>query len=172
SRISLFAQIRVLIIALGLVNLCGIKMAIDKLEIQITMTAKANRSPHSNVFITDPIKLQIENRSTFFDHIIILAHVHIHHMTFCTPVWYMGWGPWDLGAHVATIYTETGGYLDSLEIEQVKKFLDELRKHLKDNKPQFQEIISSSKTFIEQAETLLKKAIQEQLERFPLQEQT
>jgi F0F1-type ATP synthase alpha subunit len=73
---------------------------------------------------------------------------------------------------VATIYTETGGYLDSLEIEQVKKFLDELRKHLKDTKPQFQEIISSSKTFIEQAETLLKKAIQEQLERFPLQEQT
>ncbi|KAL5644181.1 hypothetical protein ACJX0J_003533 [Zea mays] len=40
-----------------------------------------------------------------------------------------------------------------------------LRKHLKDTKPQFQEIISSSKTFTEQAETLLKEAIQEQLER-------
>ncbi|KAL5648242.1 hypothetical protein ACJX0J_042597 [Zea mays] len=73
---------------------------------------------------------------------------------------------------VATIYTGTRGYLDSLEIEQVKKFLDELRKHLKDTKPQFQEIISSSKTFTEQAETLLKEAIQEQLERFSLQEQT
>jgi F-type H+/Na+-transporting ATPase subunit alpha len=73
---------------------------------------------------------------------------------------------------VATIYTGTRGYLDSLEIEQVKNFLDELRKYLKDTKPQFQEILSSSKTFTEQAEILLKEAIQEQLERFSLQEQT
>jgi F-type H+/Na+-transporting ATPase subunit alpha len=64
-----------------------------------------------------------------------------------------------LEEQVATIYTGMRGYLDSLEIEQVKKFLDELRKHLKDTKPQFQEIISSSKTFTEQAETLLKEAI-------------
>ncbi|KAL5647934.1 hypothetical protein ACJX0J_042289 [Zea mays] len=80
--------------------------------------------------------------------------------------------PLPVEEQVATIYTGTRGYLDSLEIEQVKKFLDELRKHLKDTKPQFQEIISSSKTFTEQAETLLKEAIQEQLERFSLQEQT
>jgi F-type H+/Na+-transporting ATPase subunit alpha len=73
---------------------------------------------------------------------------------------------------VATIYTGTRGYLDLLEIEQVKNFLDELRKYLKDTKPQFQEILSSSKTFTEQAEILLKEAIQEQLERFSLQEQT
>ncbi|PVH61793.1 hypothetical protein PAHAL_3G123100 [Panicum hallii] len=80
--------------------------------------------------------------------------------------------PLPVEEQVATIYTGTRGYLDSLEIEQVKKFLDELRKHLKDTKPQFQEIISSSKTFTEQAETLLKEAIQEQLERFSLPEQT
>ncbi|KAL5644373.1 hypothetical protein ACJX0J_002190 [Zea mays] len=73
--------------------------------------------------------------------------------------------PLPVEEQVATIYTGTRGYLDSLEIEQ-------LRKHLKDTKPQFQEIISSSKTFTEQAETLLKEAIQEQLERFSLQEQT
>ena len=73
---------------------------------------------------------------------------------------------------VATIYTGTRGYLDSLEIEQVKNFLDELRKYLKDTKPQFQEILSSSKTFTEQAEILLKEAIREQHERFSLQEQT
>ncbi|OMP10711.1 hypothetical protein CCACVL1_00808, partial [Corchorus capsularis] len=35
----------------------------------------------------------------------------------------------------------------------------------------FQEIISSTKTFTEEAETLLKDAIQEQMERFQLQEQ-
>nr|YP_009456711.1 ATP synthase CF1 alpha subunit [Ampelocalamus actinotrichus]AUL75905.1 ATP synthase CF1 alpha subunit [Ampelocalamus actinotrichus]QBZ78251.1 ATP synthase CF1 alpha subunit [Ampelocalamus actinotrichus] len=80
--------------------------------------------------------------------------------------------PLPVEEQIATIYTGTRGYLDSLEIGQVKKFLDELRKHLKDTKPQFQEIISSSKTFTEQAEILLKEAIQEQLEGFSLQEQT
>uniref|UniRef100_A0A0E0D3W7 ATP synthase subunit alpha, mitochondrial n=2 Tax=BOP clade TaxID=359160 RepID=A0A0E0D3W7_9ORYZ len=80
--------------------------------------------------------------------------------------------PLPVEEQIATIYIGTRGYLDSLEIGQVKKFLDELRKHLKDTKPQFQEIISSSKTFTEEAEILLKEAIQEQLERFSLQEQT
>ncbi|XP_062016530.1 ATP synthase subunit alpha, chloroplastic [Rosa rugosa] len=72
---------------------------------------------------------------------------------------------------ILTIYTGTNGYLDSLEIGQVRKFLVELRTYLKTNKPQFQEIISSTKTFTEEAETLLKEAIQDQMERFLLQEQ-
>ncbi|KAK9135172.1 hypothetical protein Syun_014502 [Stephania yunnanensis] len=38
------------------------------------------------------------------------------------------------------------------------------------NKPQFQDIISSTKTFTEEAETLVKEAIQEQLERLVLRE--
>jgi len=80
--------------------------------------------------------------------------------------------PLPVEEQIATIYTGTRGYLDSLEIEEVNKFLDELRKHLKDTKPQFHEILSSSKTFTEQAEILLKEAIQEQLERFSLQQQT
>ncbi|CAN2059690.1 unnamed protein product [Malus fusca] len=53
----------------------------------------------------------------------------------------------------------------------VRKFLVELRTYLKTNKPQFQEIISSTKTFTDEAEALLKEAIQEQMERFLLQEQ-
>nr|QNQ14349.1 ATP synthase CF1 alpha subunit [Dicranopygium microcephalum] len=73
---------------------------------------------------------------------------------------------------IATIYTGANGYLDPLEIGQVKKFLVQLRAYLKKNKPEFQEIISSTKTFTEQAETLLKEAIQEQIELFLLQEQT
>ena len=40
--------------------------------------------------------------------------------------------PLPVEEQIATIYTGTRGYLDSLEIEQVNKFLDELRKHLKD----------------------------------------
>ncbi|KAF3449804.1 hypothetical protein FNV43_RR05882 [Rhamnella rubrinervis] len=71
---------------------------------------------------------------------------------------------------IMTIYTGTNGYLDSLEIGQVRKFLVELRTYLKTNKPQFQEIISSTKIFNEEAEALLKEAIQEQMERFLLQE--
>ncbi|KAL4287445.1 hypothetical protein AHAS_Ahas19G0186900 [Arachis hypogaea] len=52
------------------------------------------------------------------------------------------------------------------EIGQVRKFLLELRAYLKTNKPQFQEIISSTKTFTGEAEALLKEAIQEQMEIF------
>ena len=69
----------------------------------------------------------------------------------------------------AGFLSDSRGYIYSLEIEQVNKFLDELCKHLEYTKPQFQEIISSSKTFTEQAEILLKEGIQEQLEWFSLQ---
>nr|YP_009388968.1 ATP synthase CF1 alpha chain [Dendrobium moniliforme]BBM28339.1 ATP synthase CF1 alpha chain [Dendrobium huoshanense]BBM28773.1 ATP synthase CF1 alpha chain [Dendrobium fanjingshanense]BBM29957.1 ATP synthase CF1 alpha chain [Dendrobium wilsonii]BBM31827.1 ATP synthase CF1 alpha chain [Dendrobium xichouense]BAX84159.1 ATP synthase CF1 alpha chain [Dendrobium moniliforme] len=73
---------------------------------------------------------------------------------------------------IATIYTGTNGYLDALEIGQVKKFLVGLRTYLTKNKPKFQEILSSTKIFTEEAETLLREAIQEQIELFLLQEQT
>ncbi|MFQ6641527.1 hypothetical protein Gotur_016228 [Gossypium turneri] len=72
---------------------------------------------------------------------------------------------------ISTIYTGTNGYLNSLEIGQVRKFLIELHTSLKMNKPQFQEIISSTKTFTEEAEMLLKDTIQDQMEHFRLQEQ-
>ncbi|TYG57186.1 hypothetical protein ES288_D08G122900v1 [Gossypium darwinii] len=79
--------------------------------------------------------------------------------------------PLTVAEQVSTIYTGTNGYLDSLEIGQARKFLVELRTYLKMNKPQFQEIISFTKTFTEEADTLLKDAIQDQMERFRLQEQ-
>lgn len=72
---------------------------------------------------------------------------------------------------IINIYTGTNGYLDSLEIEQVRQFLDDLCKYVKTNKPQFQEIISSTKAFTAEAESLLREAIQEQAERFIPQEQ-
>ncbi|XVF37929.1 hypothetical protein REPUB_Repub20aG0053900 [Reevesia pubescens] len=76
--------------------------------------------------------------------------------------------PLTVAKQISTIYTRTNGYLDSLEIGQVRKFLVELCTYLKTNKPQFQEIIFSTKTSTEEAETLLKDAIQEQMERFRL----
>ena len=79
--------------------------------------------------------------------------------------------PLTVEEQIITIYTGTNGYLDSLEIQQVRKFLVELRAYLKTNKPKFNEIISSTKTFTTEAEALLKEAIQEQMELFLLQEQ-
>nr|YP_009241258.1 atpA [Drosera rotundifolia]AMK97271.1 AtpA [Drosera rotundifolia] len=76
--------------------------------------------------------------------------------------------PLTVEEQVMTIYTGTSGYLDSLELGQVKQFLTGLRKHLKSNKPEFQEIISSTKTFTEEAESLLKETIQDQMEDFLL----
>jgi len=79
--------------------------------------------------------------------------------------------PLTVEEQIMTIYTGTKGYLDSLEIGRVSKFIGELHNYVKTNKPQFQEIISSTKIFTEEAEALLKEAIQEQMERFLLQEQ-
>ncbi|KAK2643627.1 hypothetical protein Ddye_025390 [Dipteronia dyeriana] len=67
--------------------------------------------------------------------------------------------PLTVKEQIMTIYTGTNGYLDSLEIGRVKKFLGELRTYFKTNKPKFQEIISSTKTFTEEAEALLKEAV-------------
>lgn len=80
--------------------------------------------------------------------------------------------PLTVEEQIATIYTGANGYLDPLELGQVKKFLVQLRTYLKKNQPEFQEIRSSTKTFTEEAESLLKKVIQEQIELFLLQEQT
>nr|YP_010361577.1 CF1 subunit alpha [Hypericum hookerianum]UNQ87137.1 CF1 subunit alpha [Hypericum hookerianum] len=76
--------------------------------------------------------------------------------------------PLTVEEQIMTIYTGTNGYLDSIEIGQVSTFLDRLREHFKINKPQFKEIISSTKTFTEEAEALLKEAIREQMESFLL----
>nr|YP_009578826.1 ATP synthase CF1 alpha subunit [Pseudotaxus chienii]AZN62454.1 AtpA [Pseudotaxus chienii]QBK34384.1 ATP synthase CF1 alpha subunit [Pseudotaxus chienii]QBK36434.1 ATP synthase CF1 alpha subunit [Pseudotaxus chienii]QVX28175.1 ATP synthase CF1 subunit alpha [Pseudotaxus chienii]QYB22308.1 ATP synthase CF1 alpha subunit [Pseudotaxus chienii] len=79
--------------------------------------------------------------------------------------------PLTVEEQIAMIYTGTNGYLDVLEIVQVKKFILKLREYLFQYKPQFGELIRSTGTFTEQAETLLKEAIQENTERFLLREQ-
>nr|CZF91301.1 ATPase alpha subunit [Arabidopsis lyrata subsp. petraea]CZF91726.1 ATPase alpha subunit [Arabidopsis lyrata subsp. petraea] len=78
--------------------------------------------------------------------------------------------PLTVEEQIMTIYTGTNGYLDGLEIGQVRKFLVQLRTYLKTNKPQFEEIIASTKILTAEAESFLKEGIQEQLERFLLQE--
>nr|QVX31631.1 ATP synthase CF1 alpha subunit [Goniophlebium amoenum] len=78
--------------------------------------------------------------------------------------------PLSVEEQVATIYTGVNGYLDVPKVEQVKRFLVQLREYVVTNKPEFGEIIRSTKVFTEQAETLLKEAIKESTEIFTLQE--
>jgi F-type H+-transporting ATPase subunit alpha len=78
--------------------------------------------------------------------------------------------PLSVEEQVATIYTGVNGYLDILEVGQVKRFLIQLREYITTNKPQFGEIVRSTKTFTEQAETISKEAIKESIELFLLQE--
>ncbi|XP_037496641.1 ATP synthase subunit alpha, chloroplastic-like [Jatropha curcas] len=74
--------------------------------------------------------------------------------------------PLTVEEQIMTIYAGTTGYLDSLEVGQINKIFFELRTCLKTNKPEFREIISSTKTFIEEEKGLLKEAIQELKELF------
>jgi F-type H+-transporting ATPase subunit alpha len=72
---------------------------------------------------------------------------------------------------ITTIYTGTNGYLDILEITQVIKFLIQLCKYLIKNKPQFEEIICSIGTFMDEAKSLMEEDLKEHTELFLLQEQ-
>merc|ERR1712054_458348 len=60
---------------------------------------------------------------------------------------------------VATIYTGVNGYLDDLEVDQVRDFLIGLRTYIGTNVPGFGEIIASTKKFSPEAEEMLKEAI-------------
>ena len=62
---------------------------------------------------------------------------------------------------VATIYTGVNGYLDKIQVEDVRDFLIGLRQYLNTNKPKFGEIVSSTKTFTPEAEDILKSTILE-----------
>ena len=69
--------------------------------------------------------------------------------------------PLSVDQQVATIYTGTQGYLDDVEVGQVRSFLSGLRDYLKTNKPNFGEEVNSSKKFSPESEELLKAAIDE-----------
>jgi len=73
---------------------------------------------------------------------------------------------------VATIYTGVNGYLDVIEVAQVRRFLTELRHYIVTNKPKFGEIIRDKKAFTDEAQAILKQAIQEHTEAFLLQEES
>lgn len=61
----------------------------------------------------------------------------------------------------AVIYTGINGYLDDIALEQVTNFIQNLRDDLKNTKPEFGESIRSNKILTQEAEKLLKQAIED-----------
>jgi F-type H+-transporting ATPase subunit alpha len=74
--------------------------------------------------------------------------------------------PLSLEDQVATIYTGTNGYLDVIEVDQVRSFLTGLRSYLATNKADFGSAIREKLTLTPEAETSLKEAIATYTEEF------
>nr|YP_010448247.1 ATP synthase CF1 alpha subunit [Symbiochloris sp. SG-2018]UTQ75728.1 ATP synthase CF1 alpha subunit [Symbiochloris sp. SG-2018] len=71
--------------------------------------------------------------------------------------------PLSLEDQVAIIYAGTNGFLDTIEVDDVKTFLKNLRDELANNKPKFGETIQSTQKFTPEAEDILKETIHELL---------
>jgi F-type H+-transporting ATPase subunit alpha len=67
---------------------------------------------------------------------------------------------------VAIIYTGINGFLDTIPVNKVREFVDNLRVNLKSSRPKYAELIKTSKAFGEEAERLLKESIAEVTETF------
>nr|YP_009663775.1 ATP synthase CF1 alpha subunit [Cuscuta boldinghii]QCW07713.1 ATP synthase CF1 alpha subunit [Cuscuta boldinghii] len=76
--------------------------------------------------------------------------------------------PLTTAEQIMTIYAGINGYLDSLELGQINKFLRDLSNYLNVNKPKFEEIINSTNTFTKEAEAILKDSILDQRDQFLL----
>nr|UCS09662.1 CF1 alpha subunit of ATP synthase [Oedocladium prescottii] len=74
--------------------------------------------------------------------------------------------PLSLEDQVASIYAGTNGYLDKLEVSQVRSFLAGFRQYVADKHAKYGEILRSTKTFTPEAETILKQALQEYISEF------
>ena len=68
--------------------------------------------------------------------------------------------PLTVDMQVVTIYTGTKGYLDDLEVGQVRPFLIGLRDYMKTNKSQFSTNVLKEKAMSPESEEMLKKELQ------------
>ena len=69
--------------------------------------------------------------------------------------------PLALEDQVAAIFAGTNGYLDTIPVDRVRAFLVGLRQYLLLNKPKYGEILRSTNTLTDEAQSLLKEAIAE-----------
>ena len=74
--------------------------------------------------------------------------------------------PLSLEDQVATIYAGNNGYLDKLEVSQVRAFVAGLRSFVASKYPKYSEIIKATLTFNAEAEGLLKQGINDYLNEF------
>ncbi len=74
--------------------------------------------------------------------------------------------PLSVSDQVATIYAGTNGYLDKIQVDQVRSFLIGFREYLSTSKAKYGEIVQSTNAFSDEAETLLKEAIKDYTEEF------
>jgi F-type H+-transporting ATPase subunit alpha len=74
--------------------------------------------------------------------------------------------PLSVGEQVALIFTGINGYLDDLEVSDVKPYCISLIKYLNTSKQSYLEIIRSTNQFTEEAESQLKEAIAESKKAF------
>jgi F-type H+/Na+-transporting ATPase subunit alpha len=74
--------------------------------------------------------------------------------------------PLSVWEQVATVYAGLNGYLDDLPVEKVVDFAAGLRDYLKTSKPKYPEIVGEKKALTEDAEKLLKEAINEYKQAF------
>jgi F-type H+/Na+-transporting ATPase subunit alpha len=74
--------------------------------------------------------------------------------------------PLSLEDQVSSIYAGTNGYLDKLEVLQVRSFVSGLRTSLANSYPKYGEILRTTKTFTPEAEGILKEALNQYLAEF------
>ena len=74
--------------------------------------------------------------------------------------------PLALEDQVISIYAGTTGYLDKIQVADVREFLVGLRKYVATSKPAFGDIIRSTNEFTGDAEAILKDAIPEYTDEF------
>jgi F-type H+/Na+-transporting ATPase subunit alpha len=74
--------------------------------------------------------------------------------------------PLSLADQVTTIFAGTNGYLDKIEVNDVRPFLIGLRQYLASKKAKYGEILQSTNTLTDEAQDLLKEGILEFTEEF------
>nr|YP_011005667.1 ATP synthase CF1, subunit alpha [Cutleria multifida]WAM62671.1 ATP synthase CF1, subunit alpha [Cutleria multifida] len=76
--------------------------------------------------------------------------------------------PIPVAEQVAIIYIGTNGFLDDLEIADISGFIKSLREYITSSKPEYLEIVNSSKQLTTEAESILKTAISDVKKTFKI----
>jgi len=71
-----------------------------------------------------------------------------------------------VGDQVAIIYAGTKGYLDDIDADKVVSFLAGLRDYMKSSTPRYAEVIATEKKLNDEAEGVLKGALEEYKKTF------